>query len=263
MKKLFIFMVIVTIPIVINFLFSFRLPFVQGSSDNWFSFFGSYSGALVGGIVAYFISRYQWENHKRNEEENRKINELFGLIRVKSELEKMLKSINIIENTRKDFLSKYDGELNDQDYDFITHNLTKLDFDNWVNINFDDADLLEKLLNIKDFYIEFCKALSLDIVSLKIDIADLKIHIDFLKLKNGTIDRELFQLERELHNLELRYDEWEHLKIVAWDSFRLGKMKDKISNTINIIEEKIRYISYLKKMRNNGEKNFFGRKMAR
>ncbi|WP_102422283.1 MULTISPECIES: hypothetical protein [Bacillus amyloliquefaciens group] len=263
MKKLFIFIVIVTIPIVINFLFSFRLPFVQGSLDNWFSFFGSYSGALVGGIVAYFISRYQWENHKRNEEENRKINELFGLIRIKCELEKMLKSIVIVEDSRKPFLSKKGGQLSDQDYDFFTHNLTKLDYDNWVNMNFDDADLLEKLLNIKDFYIEFCEALSLDIVSLKIDIADLKIHIDFLKLKNGTIDREIFQLEKELHNLELRYDEWEHLKTVAWDSFRLGKMKDKISNTINIIEEKIRYISHLKKMRNKREKNFFGRKMAR
>ncbi|MCM3138968.1 hypothetical protein M3573_11805 [Bacillus safensis] len=259
MKKLSIFGVIIILPMFINLLFTFKLPFVQGSMDNWFSFFGSYSGAIVGGIVAYFISRHQWENHKRNEEENRKINQLFGLISIKSELKKMQNAINIIEDVRKKFISNSDAEYDDNAYDLLAHQLPELDLDNWANINFDDTNLLEKLLNIKDFYIEYRKALSLEIGKLKLEISALETRIYNLKLNGYENDDATFQLESRLYDLTLKYDEEEHLKILAWGRFRDEEMAVEISDCIISMEKKISHINSLKKTREKGFKSPFYR----
>ncbi|QSI43418.1 hypothetical protein [Bacillus altitudinis] len=249
MKKLSVFGVIIILPMFINLLFTFKLPFVQGSMDNWFSFFGSYSGAIVGGIVAYFISKLQWQNHKKSEEENRKINELFGLICVKRELKKIHQSIEILERVKKNFLEKYKN-FTHEDFYIQSYNLENLDLDNWDNINFSDSDLVEKLLKIQEFYIDFREALSLDFKKIKAEIYEVKHKLYRANLNNKT--DEYIMLNKILSELEYKNQEGKDLKFSAWEKLRNENMKKEISNAITTVENKISHINNLKRTREKG-----------
>ncbi|MGE6657980.1 hypothetical protein [Bacillus altitudinis] len=249
MKKLSVFGVIIILPMFINLLFTFKLPFVQGSMDNWFSFFGSYSGAIVGGIVAYFISRLQWQNHKKSEEENRKINELFGLICVKRELKKIHQSIEILETVKKEFIEKNENYTH-EDFYILSFNLENLDLDNWENINFSDSDLVEKLLKIQEFYIDFREALSLDFKEIKNEINEVTQKHYRANLNNKKDEYAI--LTNKLSELKYKNQEGEKLKLWAWETLINENMKKEISTAITSVENKISHINNLKRTREKG-----------
>ncbi|MDA2738032.1 hypothetical protein PDQ75_23020 [Bacillus cereus group sp. Bc015] len=52
-------------PVILNYvLFTWRAPRVYGDGDTWLGFWGNYSGAFVGALVALWIANRQ-VNHSR------------------------------------------------------------------------------------------------------------------------------------------------------------------------------------------------------
>ncbi len=69
---------IVLSPIIINFLMGFRMGTVYGDSRTWITFFGSYLGAVVSGLITilgvYMTIRFTQEQNRINLEVTQKLN---------------------------------------------------------------------------------------------------------------------------------------------------------------------------------------------
>ncbi|MEE4561533.1 hypothetical protein [Paenibacillus polymyxa] len=83
-KKIFfviiIFVMVIGLPVLINVITRASGPFDNyyffvptGEPKDWVSFFGSYGGAIVGGLVAFIIARTQISNNKEEGERTRAI----------------------------------------------------------------------------------------------------------------------------------------------------------------------------------------------
>lgn len=73
-KVLSIFIAVFSVPIIIGQLI--RIPtgnWTIGDENSWVGFFGSYIGAIIGGLVAYGIVRFQFD--KQNNDEKQKLKE--------------------------------------------------------------------------------------------------------------------------------------------------------------------------------------------
>lgn len=65
--------VIVIAPFIVNIFMSFSTPITV--DDDWLGFLGNYSGAIIGGLVAFFIAFYQIEKQKTiNEQDDKERN---------------------------------------------------------------------------------------------------------------------------------------------------------------------------------------------
>ncbi|MEC0273880.1 hypothetical protein [Peribacillus frigoritolerans] len=163
-------LIILLFPVVVNFLlFQYKLPWVFGTSDNWLSFWGNYTGGLISAFVAYFIANSQIEKQQIINEHERIIAQLPSLMRIRIELNKYILELRrvdqenvlvLTENVKAEpdgpFLRKYTILL------FKEENYSLLE-------KIEDDDLHIKLIKCFEFYDDFSKTISLDMYSNKED----------------------------------------------------------------------------------------------
>lgn len=240
---------IIVVPLLVNgIMFMPSLWSVRGSHSDWISFFGNISGGIIGALVALFIARNEINMQKNNEEENRKINQMHGLIRVKFELNKIIKNFKMLEYIKVKF------PINELDYDYhlYKHEIDPLNDEYWSSLNLDDIELELNLLDLKDFYEKFRRSLALDISEVKIKIQDenIKLHeielsslepFDFM-VKQKEIKQNIMELESEIGNME-------HLKKLQWDTYYIRNFYEKSIELLSELDNNILQIENLKESR--------------
>lgn len=143
-QKLFIVFLIISVPIFLNILISIETPYNTGDSGTWLSFFGSYLGAIIGGIVAYYIAKMQFERLDSKEGEKRGLRQYPLLLEVRSELLRIKNELNTLELR----MDKY-KEFNDQ----LEIHLKSLEPHIWESVKeIEYIKLMKDLFEIKNFY---------------------------------------------------------------------------------------------------------------
>lgn len=107
-------LIILLFPVVVNFLlFQYKLPWVFGTSDNWLSFWGNYTGGLISAFVAYVIANSQIQKQLKldlaKEKYHKTINQLPALVRLKLELEKFIRELTRVKQKREKFVERNGG----------------------------------------------------------------------------------------------------------------------------------------------------------
>lgn len=94
-KKIFsIILIILIIPIVINYVLMIPTPFkIIGSNAEWLSFWGTYLGGIIGAFVSFYILYITLIHNKKEAEIERKSNQLLQL---KKDLAERLSDINFM-----------------------------------------------------------------------------------------------------------------------------------------------------------------------
>ncbi|MGG4265786.1 hypothetical protein [Peribacillus simplex] len=107
-------LIILLFPVVVNFLlFQYKLPWVFGTSDNWLSFWGNYTGGLISAFVAYVIANSQIQKQLKldlaKERYHKTINQLPALVRLKLELEKFIRELTRVKLEREKYIETNGG----------------------------------------------------------------------------------------------------------------------------------------------------------
>lgn len=89
-NKIVMIMMVVFIPIFVNFLMSLPCSWAKGAVGDWISFYGSYLGALIGGIVAFGVARIQIDAQKTSEKNALIIQQLPSVVMIRLELDKII-----------------------------------------------------------------------------------------------------------------------------------------------------------------------------
>ncbi|WP_406866886.1 hypothetical protein AB0764_10510 [Priestia megaterium] len=101
-------------PFILNgVLFSWRAPWTNGAGNDWLGFWGNYSGAFVGALVALWIARKQINDQRKLESEKRVLAQLPALVFLKYEMERMLKELEQALEDRNGY-AKYDGKTGEK-----------------------------------------------------------------------------------------------------------------------------------------------------
>ncbi|SDM60909.1 hypothetical protein SAMN04488137_1006 [Fictibacillus solisalsi] len=169
---------ILLFPVLVNYtLFLARVPSVFGSSDNWLSFWGNYTGGIVSAVVAYFVASSQlkkqteislMEQRLVMEESMRskKINQLPALARMKIELRNMIYSLE------QAFEMTSSGEQQEKGE---TITFIALDEDNWRYLDrIEDIGFQLELIDKKSFFKQLYKTLDYEYLSAEFRIEELK-----------------------------------------------------------------------------------------
>ncbi|PGA99652.1 hypothetical protein [Bacillus toyonensis] len=93
-------------PVILNYvLFTWRAPRVYGDGDTWLGFWGNYSGAFVGALVALWIANRQVNDSRdleiEKEQRQRKVAQLQPLIIASRELDEVIWSLRKINILRR------------------------------------------------------------------------------------------------------------------------------------------------------------------
>lgn len=106
-------------PVILNYvLFTWRAPLVYGDGDTWLGFWGNYSGAFVGALVALWIANRQINDSRdlelEKEQRQRKVAQLQPLIIATRELDEIIWSLKKINILKMEDLKSVRDELLEQ-----------------------------------------------------------------------------------------------------------------------------------------------------
>lgn len=206
-------LIILIFPVFINFLlFQAKLPWVFGTSDNWLSFWGNYTGGLVSAFVAYVVAYSQIEKQQiladsqikkqqQIEMHNRIIAQLPSLMRIRLELSNYCMELRKVKQEREVYIavqSRFhaEDELRNPENtaDLERYTIELFDKNNYSLLEkIENDDLHLKLITCFDFYDDFSKAITLDLVPLeeKMDVADEEQKLSYTKTSSVDLDKVL------------------------------------------------------------------------
>lgn len=127
--------VMILFPMVLNFLYFWESGWVRGKTGDWISFFGNYFGAIIGGLVAYFVAKQQTDQLERKWE----VDELTEKDRIEGIIYTFLLD-EIKENFKRiqaDRLHKFLVSSNDQPPEIKVSFHGMLSFDEFVQIKYE------------------------------------------------------------------------------------------------------------------------------
>ncbi|WP_409174823.1 hypothetical protein [Brevibacillus fortis] len=214
-----IFILIFGSPMLINLLVSFRTQWTVEEGSDWISFFGNYSGGLIGGVVAYLITRYQFTMQKRNDAEKELRSQLPVLYKLKSVLR--------ILGMQFSYMANIDETLNKSlnPYPKIKVSLKDIDKDLWKDIwILKNTWLQEKFLQHVEFYEDARSILSADIVQMEIKLEQLKrsLSTKILTARTDEDKIEIMELKEQIAILELECKEQEWERKDVWQTFLMN-----------------------------------------
>ncbi|MGG3573253.1 hypothetical protein ABES80_12325 [Bacillus gobiensis] len=179
-------LIILLFPVFINFaLFQKKFPLAYGNGDDWLSFWGNYSGGLISAFVAYIVANSQIQKQQKldleKEKFTRTINQLPALVRIKIELEKIIRELTKVKEERELFIEVKGGIRKDEDETFenfsnestgvtereVTDLSYIIELVNEENLKYieqvENIDLHVNLITLFNFYIEFSNALLINV----------------------------------------------------------------------------------------------------
>ncbi|MEC0273883.1 hypothetical protein [Peribacillus frigoritolerans] len=195
-------LIILLFPAVVNFLlFQYKLPWVFGTADNWLSFWGNYTGGLVSAFVAYVVAYSQIEKQQilansqikkqqQIELHNRIIAQLPSLMRIRLELSNYSMELRKVKQEREAYVAvqgeilgkkiyfpkpEYSMPSLEEKMEKYEHraNLGRYTIDLFDKNNYillekiENDDLHLKLITCFNFYDDFSKAVTIDLVPLE------------------------------------------------------------------------------------------------
>ncbi|MGE7610004.1 hypothetical protein ACQKML_25995 [Peribacillus frigoritolerans] len=162
-------LIILLFPAVVNFLlFQYKLPWVFGTSDNWLSFWGNYTGGLISAFVAYFIANSQIEKQQIINEHERIIAQLPSLMRIRIELNKYILELRRVNQERDILLLgerlRADSDIQSEgDPDLRAYTILLFKEESYSLLEkIENDDLHIKLISCFEFYDDFSKTISFD-----------------------------------------------------------------------------------------------------
>ncbi|SDZ84795.1 hypothetical protein [Bacillus nitratireducens] len=262
--------IFVVVPVILNYaLFTWRAPQTYGDGDTWLGFWGNYSGAFVGALVALWIARKQAVEQKEilkqqlddqkkqelaKEARNLKVIQAPALLQVQHEMKRMLKElekadelISLSANTFEGAMKHREGkeELTLEEKEQARKEAQKAeikmkDFNSQVFSHLQSIDSLElqiKLINCFTFYDEFSYAITYN---------QNKALQDFEKLK-----KELKENENQiLGDLHFDFYNEKHSRLLKkeylWSIFDSEHKIEDFRETLKEIETEIEEIRKIK-----------------
>ncbi|MFK4377680.1 gas vesicle protein [Bacillus sp. RC218] len=269
-EGLIVVFVFVIFPIILNYtLFTWRAPQTYGDGDTWLGFWGNYSGAFVGAMVALWIARKQAVEQKEilkqqlidqnrqelaKEARNLKVIQAPALLQVQHEMKRMLKElekadklISLSANTfegamkyRKDKEELTSEEKEEARKEAQTAAIKMKDFNSQVFSHLQSIDSLElqiKLIDCFTFYDEFSYAI----------IYNEKKALEEFKKLTKELEETDKQSFRTLHFEYAAEDNRRRLKkIDAWSTFDTECKIEDFRETLKEIEKEIEEIRKIK-----------------
>lgn len=198
-------------PIVLNFtIFEFSSNLTNGKLEDWFTFFASYFGGIIGGAVAFLIAKLQIDSNRKDDRIKQLANELPGYIMIQIELKKWKKIIIKVNENKKSIISEI-GEDSfkeqllkdflDIDIEFKTENWEK----KWL---IKDPILLEELIQFEEMFKHSYEYLTKDFTEF---INQFKVNIKYVGNQVLMPEDPRKKLELELQAKQEAFNELEYI----------------------------------------------------
>ncbi len=242
-EGLIVVFVFVIFPIIINYaLFTWRAPQTYGDSDTWLGFWGNYSGAFVGAMVALWIANRQIHDSRKleleKEQRQRKLAQLPSLVFLKYEMNWMIQELEVALENRKGYASvdeKSGEQLKDLSEDEKRAHLYRAEdkiYDvKQTNIesysyiaNIEGVDLHVSLIECFNFHKEFSEIVS---QSHSVRLAEIESNLQFEKHhENPTEESAIVAKQKFFKRFELMA-----AKRRAWERLEKENQIDKFKET--------------------------------
>ncbi|KIN39924.1 hypothetical protein ACFTRE_10705 [Bacillus subtilis] len=231
--------VILLIPFILNMtLFQFTTSFTYKGGD-WLSFWGSYSGGILSGIVAFVVARMTITADRQNQAFKKRLEQLPALVKIKIEVQKIIENIEKASEERNKITEKLEDE-DKSNLELFRIDVELLDKERWSQLdNIIDINLQIKLIELMDFYDKWSKSLRYDGNN---DIALYRqYNYNNGLIPLGTIETPVEQTEKYI---ELEYNINYHSanSIEGWEKIN-GGYKESIIKIRQEIEEEIEEIN--------------------
>ncbi|OON44644.1 hypothetical protein BU230_18165 [Klebsiella pneumoniae] len=230
-------------PVILNYvLFTWRAPRVYGDGDTWLGFWGNYSGAFVGALVALWIAKRQINDSREleleKEQRQRKLAQLPSLVFLKYEMSWMIKELEVALENRNGYASvdEKSGELlkdlsedekrahlyraEDKIYDVKQTNTESYSY----IANIESFDLHVSLIECFNFHKEFSEVVS---QSHSVRLAELESDLQFEKHhENPTEESAIIAKQKFFKRFELNV-----VKRRVWERLEKENQIDKFKET--------------------------------
>lgn len=209
-------------PIFTNILVSFNTPWTKGDIEGWISFFGNYSGGIIGGIVAYLIARYHFMEYKKNDDVKNDLAQLPVLIKLDYEIAFMVNSLKSIKDVFGHKANE-EGENGFPRYKIWAYKTNEKAWDNIDRIL--DFKLQARLLVMKNFYLEFYESMNFDINECESKIEQAKAILEKLHTKGESSleqQEKIFMYKNQILDLRTKIRYFKNAKNRAWQNFLLN-----------------------------------------
>ncbi|MFF2016088.1 hypothetical protein [Paenibacillus sp. NPDC058177] len=202
-----------------------------GNTELWLSFFGNYSGGIIGGIVALLVTKYQIDQQKKTDHNKRLLEQLPTLHAIKIELDKIR---SVMENYSSSF-----NQFTELQEDSVKGKHLVSDWNQQLFGNVDlivDETLLVDLLYFREEYLEIWGSLRADLVGLISELETSKK----LNTANRLFDKRILQKEAELAILIIQIEAG---KQSAWEAISSGMIVTRIDALLKKLKQEIRAAS--------------------
>ncbi|WP_024634485.1 MULTISPECIES: hypothetical protein [unclassified Paenibacillus] len=202
-----------------------------GNTELWLSFFGNYSGGIIGGIVALLVTKYQIDQQKKVDHNKRLLEQLPTLHAIKIELDKIR---SVMENYSSGF-----NQFTELHEEMVKGKHLVSDWNQQLFSNVDlivDETLLVDLLYFREEYLEIWGSLRYDLIGLISELETSK------KVNTAArmFDKRILQKEAELAVLITQI---EAEKRSAWEAISSGVIVTKIDALLKKLKKEIRAAS--------------------
>lgn len=198
------------IPLFVNCILCKKIPFkTAGSNGEWLAFWGSYLGAIFGGITAYVVAKTQIKVGKENNKKIKQQTELMALIKLKEKLDIVKEHLEFLNKELEKGKFKYKeftGNVKDNQYLIVFYYGRALN-DTYEDIillidKLTDLELIIELRERINCYIYLEKVVSIDTTRYhhQLQILNKKCEIakgDILLLENMPFENKNQQIEKE------------------------------------------------------------------
>ncbi|WP_235289810.1 hypothetical protein [Paenibacillus tarimensis] len=267
--KLVIALTICLLPVALNYiLFSWKMPGLVGDLNSWMGFISNYSGGIIGGIVAFIITKSQIQAQKEENKINRMIDQLPYVTKLRFEINKLKENLNSIKRISEGSKGIQDlstpselakglsgtlflqGILSERRYTPLF--LDKLDKQIWNEVHFiNDIQLQTKVIETFNTFDNIFNTLQYDLPRKWIRLDEVDKLIERLKSKDDKSITEIEQLRKyhnEYSNLLLQNNIYSNKKHQVWDGlFQNNFYFETIEEVSSVIDEKINEINILLK----------------
>lgn len=260
----------IIIPLVLNYtLFTWKAPWTFGDGDNWLGFWGNYSGAFVGALVALWIANRQAVEQREilkkqideqrvqeleKEARSRKIEQAPYLIQIQFELKQMLKQIQKVNDIKKERIEVHEGyirnrtekeELTTEEKKEACKEVESEAFEikpinNQVFSHLqgvDDIELQIELIECFTFYTEFSEAISVDLQM---------VYEEFSKSVKGMLTEDQKKFISRYRQYAHERSKLDKEKKRVWLAFEREDQIGKLVKTLERIEKEIEDIRQTK-----------------